>query len=755
LIAIALGEVFAGPIIQAYNPSKDAAIIERATMVARMLFPQTIFLFLAGMCVGVLNGHKLFQRAAFTTTLYNVVCIFFMLRWGDDSPGAPAKVALGVVISAAINFFYLAFMARRVIHYKPMINLKDEGYRRLLRLAVPTLISGTVIQLNSIIQTAFANQFTGAVTSLRHAQTTWKLPYGIFALAVASVMSPNLTRAFANRRFEDMRMIYTQSLRRALYFVTPFILIFAVMAEETMEAVFQWGGAIPMENLLIEGQLLRLYVPAIFFLTFYEVVNQAFYARHVTRISLATSVVSLILNPLFCILFTRVLDFGIYGLPLAYVLNSAINMVLISTLYRLHIKKARPYRMLPFYLRILLCSATTVIVTLGLNTLPLDTTSKGLQLLIYTVKALLAMLTYYLTGLAIDLREARDLQGVIRAVDNYLTRRFVCGYPTNALNKIFALLYRETAKLRGSTDTFSDVMTYQLMRRQGSGTFPSDQEFTDALRTKDFYHISTAQRTYLIDSLENRDSNDVRDIAAALQSGAISVEHIMPQTLTPEWRADLGPDHERIHETWLHRLANLTVTGYNSTYSNLPFVRKRDREDGFRASPYRLNGLLREADHWGEAEMQQRSDWFVEVALSYWRTPVSRYQPRPDAKDVEALGEDTDFTGRTLRAWEFEGVQHPVTTWKQMTLEVVAMLADKDPAGLHRAARENVLMRLRPNPATPLEAYQQEAVPGITVQVANPTATKIWILRDLFHRLGLETDELVFHLAPAEASDDE
>ncbi len=368
-----------------------------------------------------------------------------------------------------------------------------------------------------------------------------------------------------------------------------------------------------------------------------------------------------------------------------------------------------------------------------------------------TVPLLLPVLAEYRVG-TID---AADLQGVIRAVDNYLTRRFVCGYPTNALNKIFALLYRETAKLRGATDTFSDVMTYQLMRRQGSGTFPSDQEFTDALRTKDFYHVSTAQRTYLIDSLENRDSNDVRDIAAALQSGAISVEHIMPQTLTPEWRADLGPDHERIHEMWLHRLANLTVTGYNSTYSNLPFVRKRDREDGFRASPYRLNGLLRQAEHWGEAELQQRSDWFVEAALSYWRTPVSRYQPRPDAKDVEALGEDTDFTGRTLRAWEFEGVQHPVTTWKQMTLEVVAMLADKDPAGLHRAARENALMRLRPNPATPLEAYHREAVPGITVQVANPTATKIWILRDLFHRLGLETDELVFHLAPTEAPDDE
>ncbi|MFA5586307.1 MAG: murein biosynthesis integral membrane protein MurJ, partial [Saccharofermentanales bacterium] len=393
LLAIALGEIFAGPIIRLYNPNKDAEIITRAVLVARMLFPQIIFLFLAGMCVGVLNGHKLFQRAAFTTTLYNIVCIFFMLRWGDQTPGAPAKVALGVVLSAAINFIYLAFMARRVLDYKPIIDLKDPGYKHLLRLAVPTLISGTAIQLNSIIQTGFANQFTGAVTSLRHAQTMWKLPYGIFALAVASVMSPNLTRSFANRRFEDMRKTYTESLRRALYYVTPFVLIFAVMAEETVEAVFQWGGAIPMENLIIEGNLLRLYSPAIFFLTFYEVANQAFYARHVTRVSLFTSLLSLALNPLFCILFTQVLDYGIYGLPIAYVLNSAINMVLIAVLYRFHIKKARPYRMLPFYLRLAFCSAVTIIVTLGLNTLPFEPTSKMAQLILYFFKASLAMVT--------------------------------------------------------------------------------------------------------------------------------------------------------------------------------------------------------------------------------------------------------------------------------------------------------------------------------------------------------------------------
>ncbi|MFY9130494.1 MAG: hypothetical protein GX948_00840 [Clostridiaceae bacterium] len=414
IILIAIGEILAGPIINLYNPNKDPEVIRRAVMVTRALFPQTLFLFLAGMCTGILTGHKLWQRTAFTTTLYNVVCIFFMLRWGGTSEGAPAKVALGVAISAAINFLYLLFMSRKVIHYEPIIDLHDKGFRRLLRLAVPTLISGTVLQLNAIIQTGFANQFTGAVTSLRHAQTTWRLPMGIFAIAVASVMSPHLTSAYAKRNYKDMRKIYTTSLRRALYYVTPFALLFAVLAEETVEAIFQWKSAIPIENLLIEANLLRIYVPAIILVTIYEIVTLAFYARHVTRLSLVTSVVSLALNPLLSYVFTRVLGLGIYGLPVAFVLNSFLTVILLSTLYRRHIREARPYRMLPYYLRLIVCSLPTVIVALAINTIPFNSANKVLQLVIYFIKAIIIFLTYYWSGLAIRFREALDLQGMIR-----------------------------------------------------------------------------------------------------------------------------------------------------------------------------------------------------------------------------------------------------------------------------------------------------------------------------------------------------
>lgn len=63
-----------------------------------------------------------------------------------------------------------------------------------------------------------------------------------------------------------------------------------------------------------------------------------------------------------------------------------------------------------------------------------------------------------------------------------------------------------------------------------------------------------------------------------------TIEHIMPQNpnLSEEWKRELGADWERIQESWLHTLGNLTLTGYNSEYSDRPFVEKRDMENGFK-----------------------------------------------------------------------------------------------------------------------------------------------------------------------------
>lgn len=40
----------------------------------------------------------------------------------------------------------------------------------------------------------------------------------------------------------------------------------------------------------------------------------------------------------------------------------------------------------------------------------------------------------------------------------------------------------------------------------------------------------------------------------------VSVEHIMPQKLTPTWQMDLGIRYDELHAKYLHTIGNLTLT---------------------------------------------------------------------------------------------------------------------------------------------------------------------------------------------------
>jgi predicted transport protein len=125
------------------------------------------------------------------------------------------------------------------------------------------------------------------------------------------------------------------------------------------------------------------------------------------------------------------------------------------------------------------------------------------------------------------------------------------------------------------------------------------------------------RRTYWLRKLENYNRKERVEI------DEYTIEHIMPQNpnLSKEWKRELGSDWERVHETWLHTLGNLTLTGYNSEYSDRPFLEKRDMENGFKDSPIKLNHSLINIDIWNEESIIERSKVLSEVALKVWKYP--------------------------------------------------------------------------------------------------------------------------------------
>ena len=199
----------------------------------------------------------------------------------------------------------------------------------------------------------------------------------------------------------------------------------------------------------------------------------------------------------------------------------------------------------------------------------------------------------------------------VRLVEAYVFRRAVCTIPTNSLNKTFATFGRVLQKDRYIESIQAHFLTLLSYRR-----FPRDEEFKHELSVRDLYNFS--RRSYWLRRLENH----CRKERVAVDE--YTIEHILPQNenLSAMWREALGPEWERVQETWLHTLGNLTLTGYNAEYSDRSFAEKRDMQGGFKESPLRLNDGLGVLGTWNEATIQERAKRLAEQAVQVWTLPV-------------------------------------------------------------------------------------------------------------------------------------
>ena len=202
---------------------------------------------------------------------------------------------------------------------------------------------------------------------------------------------------------------------------------------------------------------------------------------------------------------------------------------------------------------------------------------------------------------------AEQFKEAIDHIESYVFRRSVCDMQTRNLGQIFpSIAYR----IKEADPLTSLKVTFAVQPKKRR--FPSDIEFKEALATRDVYDMKTCH--YLLSRLENHDSKETID------TSKLSIEHVMPQNeeMRPEWKSMLGDDWKTIHETWLHKLGNLTLTGYNPELSDLPFQTKKTMEAGFNASQVWLNSSVREQPIWTPVEMESRGTMLAGVALAVW-----------------------------------------------------------------------------------------------------------------------------------------
>jgi len=204
----------------------------------------------------------------------------------------------------------------------------------------------------------------------------------------------------------------------------------------------------------------------------------------------------------------------------------------------------------------------------------------------------------------------------VEAINGFIFRRYACGENSRTYSKWFVGACKDV----GGENVPSDLLHFLIERG-----YPGDTRFQKALCRFPLYEgkYAFAVLQQIEQSFGSKEPPNPDDA---------TIEHVLPQSLSKEWREDLGPNAREIHEEWLHTIGNLTFSGYNTGLSNKRFAIKLDglgETLGYRKSNFELTKMLGRYSKWGAEEIEQRGMALAQRAVGIWVGPKAE----PEAGD--------------------------------------------------------------------------------------------------------------------------
>lgn len=274
--------------------------------------------------------------------------------------------------------------------------------------------------------------------------------------------------------------------------------------------------------------------------------------------------------------------------------------------------------------------------------------------------------------------DGKTLQQVLQFILSYLLRRLVCGVPSNSLRGLFIYLYNRIFKVTSNKKKYYQTLNKFLFTVTTKDAITSESEFERALKTANIYGNPSLCRFLLLD-IENGDVKEV------LQAQNLTIEHVMPQTLSADW-SYIKPEE---HEEYVHTLGNLTVTGYNPELSNKSFKEKCEIiRDNSKA--VKLNSDILDKKTWTIADIQSRATRLAKIIVDRYK--IERIEEDSIEFDyVETLTLDNyeEVTGKKLVSFKLLGETYRQKRYVLMLLDVIKILDKKVPNKLDSLAKNN------------------------------------------------------------------
>jgi len=338
-----------------------------------------------------------------------------------------------------------------------------------------------------------------------------------------------------------------------------------------------------------------------------------------------------------------------------------------------------------------------------------------------------------------------ELVNILKIIESFVLRRFICDVPTNALNKIFMTLGKEIKKHEDYEQKYFEIFKYILIKKDSNQRFPDNKEFQDKIVSKDIYNVQSKNKIYLLEQLENYNNREKVRVEELVNNNKLTIEHVMPQTLTPDWKKELGENWMKIYEKYLNTLGNITLTAYNSEYSNKSFIEKKDMDKGFRESRLFLNKYLSIIEEWNEKNIRDRAEKLRDRALEIWEYPSTEYKPKKDMDKIFALADnEIAFTGKVIVSFSYgEYEDYKVRTWKEFYELIVKELYGTNPnifiSSLKNTSIENRTSNDKDDFYLPIKLSEK-----LYLKADMSTESLLFTLRKIIEKFDVNPAEITF-----------
>ena len=283
--------------------------------------PYVLAICLSALIVGALNARKKFSPGASSPIILNLVMIATLgvggIVYGFEGEDLALALCVSVLIGGFLQLLAPAFSLHRLEDWKYKFDFgQSDELSRIRELFVVGAFGAAVGQVNVLVSRflGYSLPEDGAVSMLFLTSRLTELPLGVFAIAISTVVFPEMTRLLGQQDESGFHRAFTKGLRLTLVITLPAAMGLVLLAEPILVTLFQWGRfgdgevAETVPVLMLASFGLPFYAVAAFYV-------RGFHARKDMKTPLFAAILSLVMNVFFSLVLMQF--WGVLGLAAA------------------------------------------------------------------------------------------------------------------------------------------------------------------------------------------------------------------------------------------------------------------------------------------------------------------------------------------------------------------------------------------------------------------------------------------------------